>query len=59
MRNTENELKSIKMMTNTNGIDFSSKTSFCKCQACNNVAIKPSPLKKDEIEKMFLKVKSQ
>ncbi|MCP4761962.1 MAG: hypothetical protein GY870_09275 [archaeon] len=59
MINHENELESIKMMKHTNGIDFTSTTLFCKCQACNNIAFKPKPLKKGEIEKMFEKVKEK
>lgn len=59
MRNQENELKSIKMMKHTNGIDFTSTTLFCKCQACNNIAFKPKHFKKYEIEMMFEKVKKE
>lgn len=59
MKNRKNELKGIQMMKHTNGISFSNTTVFCKCQACNNIALKPKPLKKEEIEKMFEKIKDE
>ncbi|MDQ1770766.1 hypothetical protein [Labilibaculum euxinus] len=59
MKNLKNELKSIKMMKNSNGVDFAETTVFCKCQACNNISIKHQPLKKEEVEKMFETVKAE
>ena len=58
MKKTEQKLKNIKLMIHSNGIDFSSKMSSCKCQNCNIVRMKINSLNENEIKKMFKEVKN-